>query len=49
MGKKNTIHITENRKIFTSIELDYTCIEIFNTDIINNNNFFRIDKAVFNN
>ena len=34
MGKKNKIHITENRKIFTSIELDYTCIEIFNTDIL---------------
>ena len=49
MGKKNTIHISENRKIFTSVELDYTCIEIFNTDIINNNNFFRIDKAIFNN
>jgi len=49
MGKKNTIRISENRKIFTSIELDYTCIEIFNTDIINNNNFFRIDKAIFNN
>ena len=49
MGKKNKIHISENRKIFTNIELDYTCIEIFNTDIINNDNFFRIDKAIFTN
>ena len=49
MGKKNKIQITENRKIFTSIELDYTCIEIFETDKINNNNFFRIDKNIFNN
>ena len=49
MGKKNKIQISENRKIFTSEELDYTCIEIFSTDIINNSNFFRIDKAIFNN
>ena len=48
MGKKNKIHITEKRKIFTSIELDYTCIEIFDTDIINNDSIFRIDKGIFN-
>ena len=43
------ILISENRKIFISIELDYTCIEIINTDINNNDNFFRIYKTIFNN
>ena len=49
MGKINKIQISENRRIFSNEILDYTCIEIFNTDIINNNNCFRIDKAVLNN
>ena len=49
MGKKNKILITENRKIFTNDELDYTCIEVFDTDKIINNNFFSIDKTIFNN
>ena len=49
MGKINKIQISENRKIFTSESLDYTCIEIFNTETIYNHNCFRIDKAVLNN
>ena len=39
------IKITENRKVFTNEELEYTCIEIFNTDNIKK--FFRIDETVF--
>ena len=36
------IKITENRNVFTNEILDYTCIEIFDTDKINN--FFKIGK-----
>ena len=45
--KENKIRITENRKVFTNKELDYTCIEIFDTDKINK--FFKIDQNIFNN
>ena len=41
------IKMTKERKKFTNKEIDYTCIEIFDTDKINN--FFRIDKSIFNN
>ena len=41
------IKITENRKTFTNKKLEYTCIEILDTDKINK--FFRIDETVFNN
>ena len=44
-NKIKKIKITENRKAFTNNELEYTCIEIFDKDNINN--FFRIDKSVF--
>ena len=40
---KSTITITKDRKTFTNKELDYTCIEILDTDKINN--FFIIDKT----
>ena len=40
---KNTITITKERKAFTNKELDYTCIEILDTDEINS--FFIIDKT----
>ena len=39
--------MTKERKKFTNKKIDYTCIEIFDTDKINN--FFRIDKSIFNN
>ena len=39
------IKITKNRKVFTNEKLDYTCIEIFNTDEINK--FFRVDETIF--
>ena len=41
------IKITEDRQKFTNEEIDYTCIEIFDKDKINN--FFRIDRTIFNN
>ena len=41
------IEITEKRRDFTDINLDYTCIEIFDTDKINE--FFKIDKTIFDN
>ena len=39
--------MTKDRKKYINKEIDYTCIEIFDTDKINN--FFRIDKSIFNN
>jgi len=45
--EKKKIKITENRKAFTKKELDYTCIEIFDTDEINK--FFKIDEDIINN
>ena len=45
--------MTENRKVFTDNNLDYTCIEIFDEDEIFNkdkiNNIFRIDTEIFDN
>ena len=45
--EKKSITITKNRRAFTNEELDYTCIEIFDTDNINK--FFNIEKTIFNN
>ena len=39
------IKITNNRKVFTNEILDYTCIEIFDSDNIKK--FFRIDDNIF--
>ena len=39
------IKITKNRRTFTNKNLDYTCIEILDSDNINN--FFKIDKIFF--
>ena len=44
--EKKILRITDNRKVFTNKDLDYTCIEIFDTDKINK--FFRIDENLFN-
>ena len=41
------IEITEKRRVFTNTELDYTCIEILDSDKINN--FFKIEKTIFEN
>ena len=41
------IKITNNRKVFTNEILDYTCIEIFNSDYIPT--FFQIDNNIFKN
>ena len=41
------ITITKNRRAFTNEKLDYTCIEIFDTDNINK--CFSIEKTIFNN
>ena len=46
MKEMKKIKITDNRKVFTNKELDYTCIQIFETDGINK--FFKIDKQIFN-
>ena len=46
-GLIKRLKITKDRRAFTNEELDYTCIEIFDTDNINN--FFNIDKTIFNN
>ena len=40
------IQINKDRQIFTNKKLDYTCIEIFDTDKIKN--FFRIGEIYFN-
>ena len=42
---KKQIKITENRKVFTNEELDYTCIELFQTDGIVD--YFKIDPKIF--
>jgi len=42
---KKEIKITNNRKIFTNKELDYTCIELFKSDNISN--YFRIEPRLF--
>ena len=39
--------MTKERQKCTTKEIEYTCREIFDTDNINN--FFRIDKSIFNN
>ena len=44
--KTKIIEITQNRKVFTNIEFDYTYIEILDEDKINK--FFNIDKTIFN-
>ena len=44
--KTKIIKITQNRKVFTNIDLDYTCIEILDEDKINK--FFNIEKTIFN-
>ena len=43
---KKQIKITENRKVFTNKELDYTCIELLQSDGITN--FFRINSQISN-
>ena len=44
-GKKR-IEIAEERRVFTNKELDYTCIEIFESDDINN--YFEIEINKYN-
>ena len=44
--EEKSIIITENRIVFTKRDLDYTCIEIFDTDKINK--FFKIDENIIN-
>ena len=46
-NEERKVLISNNRKVFTNKELDFTCIEIFDTDNINK--FFRIDENIFNN
>ena len=46
-AKDISIEITEKRNVFTDKTLDYTCVEIFEEDGINN--FFEIDEDVINN
>ena len=41
------IKIKEDRKVYTNKELDYTCIQIFDEDKIED--FFNIDKLIINN
>jgi len=49
--KEKKIKITNDRKVFTNEELDYTCIEIFDEDFGEDkiNKIFRIDENIFNN
>ena len=53
LNKMKKIKITKNRKVFTNENLDYTCIEIFDTDKIFDKdkikNIFRIDTEIFEN
>jgi hypothetical protein len=42
---KKTIEITEKRHIFTNKELDYTCIELFESDGITD--YFKIDPKLY--
>ena len=42
---KKEIKITENRKVFTNKELDYTCIELFESDGILD--YFKIEPNLF--
>ena len=44
-GQQNIIKMTKDRKVFTNKDLDYTCIELLDTDNINK--FFSIDKTIF--
>ena len=44
---EKSIKLTSNRKIFTNKKLDYTCIEIFESDGINN--FFKIEPHILSN
>jgi len=44
---EKSIKLTSNRKIFTNEKLDYTCIEIFESDEINN--FFKIEPHILSN
>ena len=43
--KEKEIKILKNRKVYTNEELDYTCIQILNSDDINH--FFKIDPNIF--
>ena len=45
LNKNKSIQIQKNRRCFTNEKLDYTCIEIFDSDGIEE--FFLIDKLVF--
>ena len=44
---EKNIKLTSNRKTFTNTKLDYTCIEIFESDGINN--FFKIEPHILSN
>ena len=45
--EEKIINISKNRRVIARKELDYTCIEIFDTDKINK--FFKIDENIINN
>ena len=42
---KKEIEITDKRRVYTSKELDYTCIELFESDGIKD--YFEIDPKIF--
>jgi len=44
-SSKKEIKITQNRKVFTNKELDYTCIELFESDGIKD--FFKVEPKIF--
>ena len=46
-NEKKRIKITENRRVYTNEELDYTCIEIFDKDNIKE--YFKIDENLIEN
>ena len=43
--KSLEIKITQNRKLFTNKELDYTCIQLFESDGIKD--FFKVEPKIF--
>ena len=47
LNKEKIIKITDNRRVFTDKDLDYTCIEILKEDKIKN--FFKIDENIIEN
>ena len=49
LNKIKTIEITPKRRYFTDEKLDYTCVEILDSDKFESDNFFTIDSNILKN